>query len=355
MLDGAEGGDAGGSGVPPAGEDSVLPFQLDRLDMRGRVCRLDAAIDQILSQHAYPPSICGLVSEAALLTALIGQAMKLRGRFSLQARAEDGAGAPVSLIATDYFAPKAHGAPARLRAYARFDPETTPERVEAAHELIGEGLFALTLDQGLGGAPYQGLAPLDPGGLSASAEAYFAQSEQVATRFKTASAAETGPDGAERWRAGGVMLQHLAPLGESAAASPEAAAAGKYASERAQRLMTAADVAAMSEHAEEWARANILLDTAEETELLGPHVSSEGLLLRLFHEETPRVFPPQPLVFGCTCGREKVADVLRRYPEATLREMTTEAGDITADCQFCGARYRFSVEEARGGDAGAPV
>lgn len=342
MADGATGGE-GGPGAPQTGDDAVLPFQLDALDVRGRVCRLDSTIDQILTQHAYPPSICGLVSEAALLTALIGQAMKQLGRFSLQLRG--GAGAAVTLIATDYFAPETAGAPARMRAYANFDPERTPARLEAAHQLLGEGLFSLVLDYGYG-EPYQGLAPLDPAGLSASAEAYFAQSDQIATRFKTASAAEARLDGAERWRAGGVMLQHLAPMGESVAPSDMAAAAGKYAADHDRRMMTPRDVAAMSEHAEEWARANILLDTAEEMELLGPFVSPETLLLRLFHEETPRVFSAQGLAFGCTCSREKVEAVLGGYSPDVLREMATEEGDITADCQFCGAHYRFSFEEA---------
>ena len=53
-----------------AWDDTVLPFQLDRSDIRGRVARLDGALDRILNQHAYPPLIEALVAEAALLTAL---------------------------------------------------------------------------------------------------------------------------------------------------------------------------------------------------------------------------------------------------------------------------------------------
>ncbi|MCI4665006.1 MAG: Hsp33 family molecular chaperone HslO [Neomegalonema sp.] len=346
MLDQAT--SEGGADFTPAGGDVVLPFQLDRLDLRGRVCRLDRTLNDILAKHDYPPSICGLIGEAVLLTALIGEAMKLRGRFSLQARSDETVGGPVKLIATDYFAPTREGAPAQMRAYAQFDRERTPERTDAPHELLGYGLFGMVIDQGFGGAPYQGVVPLGNKGLSAAAEAYFAQSEQIASRFKIAIAAETGADGQDHWRAGGVMLQHLAPLGESVAASEAEAAAGKYAAEREPRMMNAADVASMSQSGEEWGHANVLLDTAEETELLGPHVAIETLLVRLFNQDQPRIFAPQKLEFGCTCAREKVADVLRRYPEATLREMTTDAGEITADCQFCGAHYRFTLAEALG-------
>ena len=98
-------------------DDSVLPFQLDRADIRGRVARLDGVLDQVLRQHAYPPQIESLVAEAALLTALIGQTIKLRWRLSLQVQ---GSGA-VRLIATDYYGPTADGQAARIRAYAHFD------------------------------------------------------------------------------------------------------------------------------------------------------------------------------------------------------------------------------------------
>jgi molecular chaperone Hsp33 len=61
-----------------AWDDTVLPFQLDRSDIRGRVARLDGVLEQVLKQHAYPPQIEALVAEATLLTALIGQSIKLR-------------------------------------------------------------------------------------------------------------------------------------------------------------------------------------------------------------------------------------------------------------------------------------
>ena len=71
-----------------AWDDTVLPFQLDRCDIRGRVARLDGVLDQILSQHHYPAPVEQLVAEAAVLTALMGQTMKLRWRFSIQVRGE---------------------------------------------------------------------------------------------------------------------------------------------------------------------------------------------------------------------------------------------------------------------------
>ena len=39
----------------------------------------------------------------------------------------------------------------------------------------------------------------------------------------------------------------------------------------------------------------LLLDTVEEIELIGPICAPTDLLVRLFHEEQPRVFDAQPV------------------------------------------------------------
>jgi molecular chaperone Hsp33 len=57
----------------PDWDDTVLPFQLDMSDIRGRIARLDGVLDDVLRQHDYPPAIEALVAEMALLTAMIGQ------------------------------------------------------------------------------------------------------------------------------------------------------------------------------------------------------------------------------------------------------------------------------------------
>jgi len=91
--------------------------------------------------------------------------------------------------------------------------------------------------------------------------------------------------------------------------------------------------------AENWTRANIFLDTVEELELIGPSVHPTDLLVRLFHEEDPRVFDAQPIEFGCTCSVDKVRQSLSIYSAKDIAYMTTPEGTVTADCQFCGAHY----------------
>ena len=314
------------SGTTITWDDTVLPFQLDVSDIRGRVVRLDGALDEILSQHQYPPQIEALVAETALLTALIGQSIKLRWKLSLQVRGKGAA----RLIATDYYGPSDEGEPARIRAYASYDADRL-DPAASAYSQVGEGYFAVMLDQGAGMTPYQGFTPIAGNSLSDCAQTYFAQSEQLPTRFALTFGKSQMPGRPSHWRGGGVMLQHMPQVGQSVA-SPEGSGEGG--------LLTHIDILA-GEPAENWTRVNALLDTVEELELIGPTVAPTELLVRLFHEEGPRVFDATPVHFGCSCSAEKVHQTMSIYSQRDIAHMTTPEGIVTADCQFCGAHYEF--------------
>lgn len=308
-------------------DDAVLPFRLNRANMRGRVVRLDATLQSILAQHRYPDPVSALVAEAALLTALVGQNIRLRWKLSLQIRGDG----PVRLIATDYFAPAEAGSPARIRAYSSFDPGDVASSRAAPFELLGKGVIGVMIDQDQDTPPYQGITPLAGGSLAACLETYFAQSEQLATRFAVTAAEARAPGEAPGWRAGGLMIQQMPTTGGRAPDAPSGE----------DGLMSASDVAAMGDRSEDWRRINLLLDTIEATELIGPHVSPETLLLRLFGDEVPSVFDAQPVRFGCTCSADRVVSAMHQYSAKDIRHMTNADGKLTADCQFCGRHYEF--------------
>ena len=323
-----------------AWDDTVLPFQLDNADIRGRVARLDGVLDGILKQHDYPEKVEALVAEMALLTALIGQTVKLRWKLSLQVQSKG----PVRMIATDYYAPTAEGEPARIRAYASYDPDRLREG--APFEQVGDGYFAVMIDQGKGTEPYKGITPIAGSGLSACAEAYFAQSEQLPTRFSLSFGKSTEAGTAEHWRAGGVMLQHM----------PKASPFAQGGATGEAGLLAASDIVDGDDQ-ENWNRVNTLLDTVEALELIGPSVAPTDLLVRLFHEETPRIFSTQPVCFGCTCSEDRVRSSLSIYSARDIATMTTPEGTVTADCQFCGEHYildpktlGFEAEKPASGD-----
>src|SRR5215470_12922918 len=93
-------------------DDTILPFKVAALDLRGRVVRLGPALDDILSRHGYPSAISKLLGEAIVLTVLLGSSLKFDGRFILQTKTDG----PVRMIVVDY------RSPGKIRACAQFDP-----------------------------------------------------------------------------------------------------------------------------------------------------------------------------------------------------------------------------------------
>ena len=301
-------------------DDLVLPFAVTPLDIRGRVVRLGPSVDRILKQHGYPEPVSRLVGEAAALTALLGSALKIEGRFQLQTKT-DGA---VDMLVVDFDAPD------RLRAFARFDAERLAAAGAKATpaDLLGHGHLALTIDQGGDMSRYQGVVPLEGQGLEAAAHQYFAQSEQIPTLVRLAVAQSVTGEGSD-WRAGGLLAQFL-PESED---------------RRRQVDLDPGDapegfVRAAPED-DSWSEAKALAGTAEDHELVDPTLSSERLLYRLFHERGVRVFEPQPLRDACRCSQERIAGMLRSFSSTERHDMIGPDGRIGVTCEFCGVRRDF--------------
>ncbi len=78
-------------------DDTVLPFQVEGLNVRGRIARLGPALDIILRQHAYPRPVSRLLGEAIALAAAVGSSLKYDGVFSVQAKGDG----PIRLMVVD--------------------------------------------------------------------------------------------------------------------------------------------------------------------------------------------------------------------------------------------------------------
>src|SRR4029077_1584457 len=143
-------------------DDAVLPFEVDALDLSGRLARLRPALDEVLAKHDYPAPGGKLLGEAIVLTTLLGSSLKFEGRFILQTQTDG----PVSFIIVDFQAPD------RLRAYARFDAKRLREGQDSG-ALLGRGHLAMTIDQGSDMSRYQGMVALEGGSLEDAAHEYF--------------------------------------------------------------------------------------------------------------------------------------------------------------------------------------
>lgn len=289
-------------------DDIIASFSLDRAPVRGRIVRVGAgALDPILRRHAYPRPVAMLLGEALALAALIGSLLKAEGRLIVQAQGEG----PVSLLVAEY------GSDGGLRGYARLregaaEALTGTRRVAPA-DLLGVGQMLITLDQGEGKPMYQGVAQLGGGTLADCAENYFLTSEQTQTRVRLAVGEVIAGDMAT-WRAGGVLLQRIAP--DDARGDVE----------------------------EDWSRATILFGTVEDQELVDPDLPADRLLYRLFHEEGARMVEPSPLADRCTCNVERLTAVMLKFPKTEVRELVEPDGLLHARCQFCAREYKIAPE-----------
>ena len=293
--------------TPAPAADFVLPFELEDAGLRGRIVRLDEVSTRALTAHPLPEPAQRILAEALGLSALLGSALRFEGRLSVQLKGDG----PLNLLATDYFAGGG------LRGYARLDDKRFGEMGRPADfaKLVGGGVLAITIEPKKGAQPYQGLVPLSPDGLSASAETYFSQSEQLPTMLKLAAGPTYRSGMGRGWRAGAFMVQ---------------AVPGKQAD--------------TAEHSDDWRRIEMFMRTLEDFELLDTAVSAESVLWRLFHDDEVRVRRSLPLRFECSCRPENIRAVLNAYPASELKDLPDPDGVIRTRCEFCGNVYEFPLE-----------
>jgi molecular chaperone Hsp33 len=299
--------------APPA--DFVLPFDLPLAGLRGRLVRLGEVSTRALEAHVLPEPAARVAAEACVLSALLGSALKLEGRLTLQTKSSGA----LDLVAADYYGAEEDRL-AGIRSYARLNEERfallgNPPAFDA---LVGEGVIAITIEPKASNQRYQGIAPLAPASLAASAETYFAQSEQLPTTIRLAAASLRAPgEATSRWVAGGIMLQ----------ATPE----GRVDDD-------------------DWERLSAFLATVEDLELVDPALAAETLLWRLFHNDEVRVHPAEPFVFRCDCDTDRITSVLSVYSLADREGLADPDGIIRARCEFCGRTHQIPVPEIRQGN-----
>jgi molecular chaperone Hsp33 len=311
-------------------DDTITPFEVSALDLRGRVVRLGPAVNEILSRHDYPPPVAKLMGEAIVLTIMLGSALKIEGRLILQTQTDG----PVRMLVVDFTAPD------KVRAYARFDAASVKAASAAgeasAGKLLGHGHLAMTIDQGPDLNRYQGMVALEGGDLEAAAHQYFTQSEQIPTRVRLAVAEEfrASPQGPKKtWRAGGILLQFL----------PRAPERRRVADIHPGDAPLGTEPHQVAED-DAWSQGRALVETVEDLELIDPDLSSERLVFRLFHEPGVRVFNSVDVRAQCSCSRERVESMLKSFSQDD-RDHMVEHGVISVTCEFCSSHYKFAPDE----------
>lgn len=289
--------------------DQLHRYMFNDVHVRGELVRLDDSVSQILSSNDYPAPLQQLLSEMAAATCLLAATLKFTGEISVQIQAK-GAFNYAVISATHEL---------KMRGVARWD-ETTSSLPSQFSDLVAGGVMVITITPDEG-ERYQGVVALDKPSLAQCIEAYFEQSEQLATKVIL----KTSLESAENALAAGFLLQVL---------PTSSAATNKEDLNHFEHLAT-------------------LTDTITEEEVFS--LATEEMLYRLYHQEEVELFPASDVIFSCTCSREKSAMALRNVEKSELLTIVEQDGDIKMNCQYCNAEYRFDgidVESIHSGHFG---
>lgn len=269
-------------------DDCVSRFVFEQSNLRGEIITLAQTLTAPLAQQQLPEPVADMLGEFFAATLLLAETLKFDGTLTLQARGDG----PLPLIMAEATNERT------LRGIAKPSERTTawPSTLKG---MVGNGVLTITMDP-RHGQRYQGIVPLDEASLSECLDAYFAQSEQLPSRFWL-----TAKDG----RAAGLLLQALPPTASHPARE------------------------------DDWQTAVTLTETVKQQELL--RLSHTELLRRLYHEMPVRLFEPNPVRFACSCSAERSLNALAALGREDAHSLLLERGAIEMNCEFCGAHYRF--------------
>ena len=267
-------------------QDQLQRFSFDQTSIRGELVHLNATLQEVIRRHKYPQPIASALGELMAATALLSASLKFPGRLTLQLRFNG----PVSLLQAET------DEKGQMRAIARYQ-----EGAETDTLTIEDGQMVLTMEPE-NGQRYQGITAIEQGNISSALEDYFAQSEQLESRFWLQSNGQV---------AAGFMLQKMP--------------ASKTISEE--------------EDSDAWDRLGHLASTIKPEELL--FLANEDLLHRLYHEEAVRVYPPSAMSFWCNCSKDRIGNALHQLGYDELQSILLEQGAIRINCEFCQQAYTF--------------
>jgi len=278
--------------------DTLQRFMFENEPIRGELVHLDSAWLSVLERHDYPDVLRDLMGELCAAAVLLAATLKLQGSLILQIQGKG----PIKLLVVEC----SGAGELHLRATAKWSGELVQGNVA---ELIGEGLFVITLDPKDGKQVYQGIVELEGKSVAEMLENYMARSEQLETRLWLA---------ADGRCASGMLLQKLPDQPNQP-----------------------------SRHDHEvdaWQRATLLANTLKPEELLCE--TAQTLIHRLYHEDDMRLFDAQPVSFHCTCSRHSVGSMLKMLGRDEVHAILDERDTIEVFCEFCNQRYEFDKIDA---------
>lgn len=286
--------------------DQLHRFLINKANVRGELARLDDSLQHIVHSYEYPVQVQRLLGEMAAATCLLTAILKFKGEIGLQVQSQGAVSYAVVNATHEH----------TLRGVARWD-ESLASLPESFSELVKKGVLVITITP-QDGERYQGVVALDKPTLAECLEAYFAQSEQLATTVML----HTDLSDPERSKAAGLLLQVM----------PTQAANTNVAQDT------------------EFEHLSKLTETLTTEEMFALPV--EDILYRLYHQEEVELFEPHAIRFACSCSKQRSAEALRNVEKAELLQIIEEEGAVKMNCQYCHTEYRFDTIDVEAIHAG---
>lgn len=301
-------------------QGTLQRFSFDGMPVRGALVRLEGAWREVLRRRertgSFPTAVRELLGEMSAAGALMQSSIKFDGALVLQLRGDG----PVRMAVAEVSSALAFRATAQVVGEVAADAS-----LDAMINVEGGGRCAITLDpldRSRQQMPYQGIVPLEGEHgdalprLADALEFYMRQSEQLATHFVLAASDDA---------AAGLMLQRV-PGGGT------------------QAYSEARDIEAVEREAD-FERIVALGTSVTRDELLA--LDLRTMLKRLFWQEPLRAYNPDPVLFRCSCDRERVRGMLRGLGRAEVDDIIAERERVEVGCEFCGEQYHFDSVDAR--------
>ncbi|MCR0999763.1 Hsp33 family molecular chaperone HslO [Serratia rubidaea] len=271
--------------------DQLHRYLFENYAVRGELVTLSDTYRHILDNHDYPAPVQALLGEMLVATSLLTATLKFNGDITVQLQGDG----PLKLAVIN------GNNQQEMRGVARLQGDIAED--STLQQMIGNGVMVITITPAEG-ERYQGVVALEGETLAECLENYFRQSEQLPTRLFIRTGEADGQPAA-----GGMLLQVLPAQDE--------------------------------QNADDFDHLVQLTATIKNEELFT--LPANEVLYRLYHQEEVTLYEPQPVVFRCTCSRQRCADALLTLDTDEVATMLEQDGNIDMHCDYCGSHYVFDA------------
>jgi molecular chaperone Hsp33 len=284
----------------PAG-DYIVRAIAKEAGVRALACITTDLVREAARRHRSTPVATAALGYGLTAVALLGALIKVQQRVGLKV---DGGG-PLGKLVTES---DSYG---RVRGYISRPevPWVVPVGVADVADALGRtGVLTVFKDLQMK-EMYEGVVPIQTGELDSDLVYYLIKSEQVP------SLVEIGVKVDERGEvvtAGGVLLQ----------------------------LLPGQQAVALVEYADR------MDDLPPLEEVLADGQTPEQVLASLFGDVTYETLDRHPVIFRCSCSRERSQRALTLLSREDI-ELLLEEGEAVVDCHFCHERYVFDKDDLR--------